>query len=268
MQQGQINPEKITHPFQLMAAWFVMLIFLDGIFLTAAGKIQNPAWIAPFLAISSVVLALVVMLAVFLMLTRFRPHLQGAREYAKWLQDERRFLGQTAVAAVAINKTYDEFAVKKSDIQPPVDFAFFREIMNYPVQVSNLPEVESVIESLQKEGFRADTYQNFLRENKEVVEPARHEAIWIGARVPARVVVLAIKTVIRTWPHLKYMHLSSDGGDPPDLVHDQLYFGGATSTARTYKLKAWTLEEMNSLPENPDQQVFRKMIRAKYEAAA
>src|ERR1035438_4084294 len=91
MRGSRISPEKITHPFQLMAAWFVMLLVLVSLLLAAADKIASPAWASGFLVISAVVLSILVMSAVFLMLTMFRPHLQGPKEYAEWLKDERRF---------------------------------------------------------------------------------------------------------------------------------------------------------------------------------
>ena len=57
-----------------MAAWFVMIVLLVSILLTAAANIKKPTWAAGFLVISSVCLAVIVMLAVFVMLTVFRPH--------------------------------------------------------------------------------------------------------------------------------------------------------------------------------------------------
>jgi hypothetical protein len=42
----KLNPEKITSPFQLMAAWFAMLVLLISILLTAAVNITKPDWAA------------------------------------------------------------------------------------------------------------------------------------------------------------------------------------------------------------------------------
>jgi hypothetical protein len=54
MTEGQINPEKITRPIQLLATWLCGLILVDSIFLTAASQIKAPAWLAVILVVASV----------------------------------------------------------------------------------------------------------------------------------------------------------------------------------------------------------------------
>ncbi len=45
MAETRIEPDKITKPLQLVAAWFSALILLVGSFLGAAKTIDKPAWL-------------------------------------------------------------------------------------------------------------------------------------------------------------------------------------------------------------------------------
>ncbi len=264
-----IQAEKITHPFQLMAAWFVMLIMLVTLLLTAAAKLQRPWWAPCFLIISAVMLSLVVMGAVFLMLTRFRPHLQDAKEYANWLKDERRFANRgverlairelpNAVRDSSTSITWSEqqaqITTRISDPTEPVEL----------IEVSRLQKAREVVESLQSLGFPATIYQSGIAEEDERRWSFRdHESIWVGSKIGAPDAILTIKTVIRIWPHLCYLHLSSDSAGP-DYIHGQMFFGGSSNTAREYGLERWSRDEINSLPDSPTQEVWHLLVRRKY----
>lgn len=265
MRGTRLDPERITHPFQLMAAWFAMLIILVGILLAAAAKIENPAWIPGFLVASSIVLSVLVIAAVFLMLTRFRPHLQEGKEYAEWLKDERRFRGQ-ALQTLEIKEIQTSPAALSPSREPDLsDFRLFRHIATQVIEVSNLEGVNEVIGSLRRLGFKADIYRERDESGSYSEDKSEHAAIWIGSRVPPHVAVLAIHTVIGIWPHLRYVHLSGDVEvEPPDYIHDEIYFGGATSTARRYGLKSWRAEEIARIPADIEVEEFHELIRSKY----
>jgi hypothetical protein len=47
-------------------------------------------------------------------------------------------------------------------------------------------------------------------------------------------------------------------------VHRQMYFGGATSTAKKYELLSWSHEELIALDEKMSQKQFHQLIRKKY----
>lgn len=53
--EQKIEPHKVTKPIQLLAAWLVGLVLINGSFLTAAAKINTPVWIVPTLVIASIV---------------------------------------------------------------------------------------------------------------------------------------------------------------------------------------------------------------------
>src|SRR2546426_116074 len=224
MQGTRLNPEKITHPFQLMAAWFAMLILLVGILLTGAARIERPAWISGFLVISSVVLSILVMAAVFVMLTRFRPHLQGPKEYADWLKDERRFRVQGS-QSLEIREVRD---TDVSLLQTNSVVSSHFQMSKHVASISDLEGAEKVLRALRRLAFLADIYQpengEPETEGERHEKKSQHEAIWVGSRISASVAVPAIKTVAKIWPHLRFMHLSTDGdSNTPDYVHDQMY---------------------------------------------
>ena len=122
-------------------------------------------------------------------------------------------------------------------------------------------ESENVVSRLQRLGFRAKVYS--AHGLHELNDQSDHEAVWIGSRVPPRVVLLALKAVLQIWPHLKYIHLSSDS-DGPDYTHDQLFFGGSTSTAQSFELRPWTKEQIESIQDGIDMQSFHGLIRTRY----
>lgn len=264
MNEYRIQPEKITHPFQLMACWFVMLLGLESILLTAAAKIDSPSWASGFLVIFAAVMALGVTLAVFLMLTKFRPHLQGEKEYAEWLKDERRFGKGLVRVAKSVQPAMPFMKMPSPKTLSP---ELFQQVSTCPVQISALPGDDEMLTALARVGFRASIYdmpEDETLSRRKRGDPSKHESIWVGSRVPTKVVVLAIKTAVEIWPHLKYVHLSDNDQDPPDSVHDEIFLGGSTETAHRYKLKPWMKEELLSLPEDLSLSAFHKLVREKY----
>jgi len=90
---GRIVPAQVTKPIQLLAAWLVGLIAIDGTFLTAARLISSPPWAAGLLVIAAVLSVPVFLGCLFLLQTRFRPEMQEDMFYSKHL--ERKFSQQS-----------------------------------------------------------------------------------------------------------------------------------------------------------------------------
>lgn len=77
MSQSQKIPiEKVTKPIQLLAAWLTGLVLVDGMFLTAAKTISEPAWITGVLSVAAIINVPVFLAAIFLLQTKFRPEMQ------------------------------------------------------------------------------------------------------------------------------------------------------------------------------------------------
>lgn len=255
----KLTPEKITSPIQLMAAWFSMLILLVSVFLTAAANIKAPDWAPGFLTIFSAVVALIVISCVTLMLTVFRPHLQEGKEYAQWLKDKNSYspglIDQERTAPRRARRKTRESSASPSS----VDKSFHIEIN------SQCPGADDLFTKLRHSGYQPEEYYEGPNlDGRPVDSLEEHACIWVGARVQAAGAVEAIKLALEVWPHLKFMELSTDGAYPPDEVHDTLFFGGATSTAKERNLRVWTREEIRALPETVTQEQFHAAIRAKY----
>ena len=80
-----IQAEKITKPIQLLAAWLIGLILIDGSFLVAAKSIEQPAWISGALVIASIVNVPIFLISIFLLQTRYRPEMQEDSFYSQYL---------------------------------------------------------------------------------------------------------------------------------------------------------------------------------------
>ena len=84
MSESNIKPEKITKPIQLLAVWFAGLISLVSAFLLGTRTISHPYWMAGALGITAISIVPVFVGLVFLLQTRFRPHIQDDEYYSEW----------------------------------------------------------------------------------------------------------------------------------------------------------------------------------------
>lgn len=99
MTDHRINPEKVTKPIQLLAAWLVGLILVNASFLLAAQQITRPDWASSLLVIAAVVNVPIFIIALFLLQTKFRPQMQEDSYYAQYLQSEKQFTVETRPSA-------------------------------------------------------------------------------------------------------------------------------------------------------------------------
>lgn len=256
----QLTPEKITSPFQLMAAWFALLVLIDTVLLTGAANIDNPDWAAGYLVVFASVVTLVVIGCVILMLTKFRPHLQEGKEYAQWLKDQSTYSAGYLVKTEERVLTAQTKRITSRQLK-----ATPRSGKNFLISVVNAVGGVELVETLKNEGFNAEVYTASLSEQDDVRgNLGKNEGIWIGNRVDPKYAVRAIKIAVAHWPELKYLHVSADDVEPPDYVHDQMFFGGATSAARRYGLKAWSVDELSQLDESMTMEEFHAAVRRRY----
>ena len=76
MSNERIQPDKVTKPVQLLAAWLAGLILRDSAFLASAARIHEPDWAAGALVIAAILNVSLFLGALFLMHTKFRPEMQ------------------------------------------------------------------------------------------------------------------------------------------------------------------------------------------------
>jgi hypothetical protein len=81
----KIEPNKITKPIQLLAAWLSGLVLVNGSFLSTAIAIETPTWLRCILVIASVVNVPIFLICIFLLQTKFRPEMQEDFFYHDYL---------------------------------------------------------------------------------------------------------------------------------------------------------------------------------------
>lgn len=103
MTQPTIQPQTVTKPIQLLAAWLVGLVLVDGAFLGAATQLTEPDWAAGALTVAAIVNVPLFLAFLFLMQTRFRPEMQEDTFYARYL--ERKSAETQQIEMVRIDDT-------------------------------------------------------------------------------------------------------------------------------------------------------------------
>ena len=88
----QLQPHKVTKPIQLLAAWLLGLIAMEGAFLTAARLIVTPTWAPGVLVIAAVACVPLFLVSIFLLQTRFRPEMQEDSYYSQYLAVQQQTL--------------------------------------------------------------------------------------------------------------------------------------------------------------------------------
>src|SRR3954454_18626455 len=84
--EQRLEPHRVTKPIQLLAAWLVGLVIVDGSFLSAASLITRPGWVTGALVVAAIVNVPLFLLCIFLLQTRFRPEMQEDSFYAHYLE--------------------------------------------------------------------------------------------------------------------------------------------------------------------------------------
>jgi hypothetical protein len=261
MSGSNLIADKIKSPIQLMAAWFVMLVSVITVLLTTAVNIEKPDWAAGYLVISSSVVFLIVIVCVFLMLTKYRPHLQDGKEYAEWIKEQ----GVYSKGIIAPITESEETNNTNENEKPKAETS---DINNISVSVIDIFGCSEIVESLKNKRFNAMVHPHRHQEfdTREALESIKgeQEGIWIGSRVEADVAIKAIQVALKVWPDLKYISIPSDSSNPPDHVNDQIFIGGSSSTPIKRGYRPWSLEELKALKEDITIEEFHKKIRVKY----
>lgn len=134
-----------------------------------------------------------------------------------------------------VNKLIDDYVVVK------------KSFLRYKVEISPIKNCYGLMEVLQDRGYDASIYTMAFISDDFESQHTQHEAIWLGCNVPVDMAVDVIKLAKSFFPHLKYIELSNTDRFVPDEVHNQIYIGGASSTARERNLKTLTSADFEKL---------------------
>jgi hypothetical protein len=85
MNNQKITPEKVTRPIQLLAAWLVGLVAINGSFLATAATLGQDSWERSALIIAAIINVPIFLIAFFLLQTKFRAELQEDSYYHRYL---------------------------------------------------------------------------------------------------------------------------------------------------------------------------------------
>jgi len=118
----------------------------------------------------------------------------------------------------------------------------------YRVEVlSSMKESAAFVSALRRKGYSADIYKHTKDTN--AIPEIENEAIWLGSNVPFEMAIDVIREAKSAFPHLKYMELSDSDSDShiPEFVHNEIFIGGASETAKERQLKEMKQQDFDKL---------------------
>ena len=141
-----------------------------------------------------------------------------------------------------------------------------RELSLYSVLVTPFANVDEFITQLKALGYSAEVYGRVLQHEPHGLHPGEHQAIWLGKNVPIKFACEVLKIAKQRYPHLKYICIPGDlRDDPPESVHNQIYIGGATSTALERGLKPLEESDFEDIFRAPTTEALHEKVRSKYK---
>lgn len=138
------------------------------------------------------------------------------------------------------------------------------EKKSYTIAMSQFSRAGDFVRKLKEKGYTAGVYRA-PGNTSETTSEEDHEAIWLGKNVPGPMAIDIIKDAINFYPHLKYIHISSDNKyGPPEYIHNQIYIGGSSQSAKEYMIKEFQKDEILSLKPDTEIKELHAFIRKYY----
>lgn len=156
-----------------------------------------------------------------------------------------------------IEQTIRELATKEN-----IDEAEnFQNTYETTISISNFSNSNNLKNIFDKKGYKTEIYfsPDNIRSQAVVDNYKQHQCIWLGERVPFQRATEIISIAKRFYPHLKYIDISDTFA--PDEIHDQIYIGGATSTAIENNLKPLKEEDFEKLYRVKSTNELHEMIQ-------
>jgi len=137
---NNIDPSKINKPIQLLGAWLVGLVLVNGSFLGAAISLESPVWARGLLIVASVINVPVFLFSIFLLQTKFRPEMQEDSYYHDYLVSK---MGDPK-AKLKIPKVKPEELVEAEELEERnIDWSGYKVMIN-----PNLADYPKIKENL------------------------------------------------------------------------------------------------------------------------
>lgn len=155
MNNQKVDPQKVTKPIQLLAAWLVGLITVNGSFLSSAVAIGSSPWESSVLIVAAVINVPMFLGAIFLLQTRFRPELQEDVFYSQYLDKK-----SNQIVTVKNDEHHEVNALKNEvkRLELLLKSSHSRKVNswgNWSVALNKLmPDYSEIRKSLRSEGIR------------------------------------------------------------------------------------------------------------------
>jgi hypothetical protein len=152
MTEKPFEPSTVTKPIQLLAAWLIGLILINGSFLGAAAGISHPTWAAGFLVICAAANVPLFLVALFLLQTKFRPEMQEDTYYARYL--ERKSADTQKIEYIKLPPDRHRVSLKLPDYSRSPRS---QSSLSAYIQINDLlPSFEKIVERLSASGIYPD----------------------------------------------------------------------------------------------------------------
>lgn len=160
------------------------------------------------------------------------------------------------------NKRYEDTAIVEhveKTINERLDAYVMEKDFEHKIKITYLAGSRQFVKDLNKKGYSAEIYFGVAGKDTQLRKNLEHEAIWLGKNVPVHTAIEIIKMAKSKFTYLKYIDLSPDNA--PEYVHDEIYIGGATSTAIEDKLKKMTNKDFTKFYECKSMEEMHEFIR-------
>ena len=193
MSNHKIDPTKVTKPIQLLAAWLVGLVVVDGSFLTAARLITNPDWISATLVIAAILNVPIFVSAIFLLQTRFRPEMQEDTYYSQYLREQRSIDAPENLPKAVSSLRTDVFEANSNTLE--IIKGVQSQVKELTAQVSVVAKHAGIGESVIP---RIDRLEEAFARSGETIDIAKRGAQWEKYRVGINDLLPDYQGIIRT----------------------------------------------------------------------
>ncbi len=192
MSKQNLEPYRVTKPIQLLAAWLVGLISVDGAFLTAAKLINQPEWIPIILVIAAVINVPLFLICIFILQTRFRPEMQEDTYYSQYI--EKRLNTETRE-----NPVNEIHTVRKQLLDS--NTRVLELVESFQSQISTLTQAVSIsaqsVEGSSEQKGIIYQLEEKVEQAKTRVELARRRAEWAQTIVSVNDLLPAYEEIMK-----------------------------------------------------------------------
>ena len=162
------------------------------------------------------------------------------------------------------NSTINKLPISEESGKMLQELVGIESCSKYKVNVNDLNNAKSLINILNKKGYLVENYCFSSVEENKNNDNLNFKSIWLGKNVPLEIASDVITISKNFYNHLEYIHISEEETNIPNYVHNQIFIGGATSTAEDYSLEPLSKDDFESIKDKDTLVELHKFIKAFY----